>query len=466
MNNQTRYVFLLRYILPLVDLLMINMIFYIIGYSASIANREIFIGNNNNHVVVCNLIWLVCSGYFGLYRVFGENKMEQVYRATWRTYGLHVILYVLYLQFHKENHLSPSLLLWFYIFLAGAFVINRLIGTSIHYLAVDRFRLSREVAVIGSNQTSIRLIDHFKQERNFLFYGTIGGDECIYFDQLQIVSSGVSDRLSAAAAAGVKDIYVTVIPDRMLDVHDLIKEADKNGLRLKFIPDMGSHLFGSYNVNYLGNKFPIITIRPEPLEEIDERFKKRFFDLAFSSLLFILLLWWLLPLIALIIKLDSKGPVFFLQKRAGRNNKQFTVFKFRTMIVTETSLEYVQAKKGDTRITRVGNFLRRSSLDELPQFINVIFGDMSVVGPRPHPLKLNDQFQMIIDKYMVRHFVKPGITGWAQVHGLRGETKDAFDMENRVKYDIHYLENWTAMLDVKIVFMTIINMLRGDDNAY
>lgn len=450
----------------MVDLLMLNVIFFIIGYWASFGNREIFIGNNNNHIVVCNLLWLVGAGYFGLYRVFGENKMEQVYRATWRTFALHVILYVLYLQFHMANHLSVSLVFWFYVLLAGAFILNRLIGTSIHYLAVDRFRLSREVAVIGSNQTSIRLIDHFKQERSFLFYGTIGGDECIYFDELQIISSGIAGRLSDAAAAGVKDVYVTVIPDRMLAVHDLIKVADQNGLRLKFIPDMGPHLFGSYNVNYLGNKFPIITIRSEPLEEIDQRFKKRFFDLAFSSFVFLFLLWWLLPLIAIIIKLDSKGPVFFLQKRAGRNNKHFTVFKFRTMRVTESTTEFVQAKKGDTRITKVGVFLRRSSLDELPQFINVIFGDMSVVGPRPHPLKLNDQFQSIIDKYMVRHFVKPGITGWAQVHGLRGETKDAFDMENRVKYDIHYLENWTAMLDVKIVFMTIINMVRGEDNAY
>lgn len=269
--------------MPLVDLLMINIIFYIIGYSASIPDRIIFLGSNNNHIIVCNLIWLVCAGYFGLYSVFGENKMEQVYRATWRTFGLHLILYVLYLEFHKENHLPSFLVLCFYILLSGAFIINRLIGTSIHYLAVDRFRLSREVAIIGSNQTSIRLIDHFNQEKNFLFYGTIGGDECIYFDQLQIVSSGVSQKLSEAAAAGVKDIYVTAIPNRMLDVHDLIKEADKNGLRLKFIPDMGSHLFSNYNVNYLGNKFPIITIRPEPLEEVDGRFKKRFFDLAFSS---------------------------------------------------------------------------------------------------------------------------------------------------------------------------------------
>ena len=207
-------------------------------------------------------------------------------------------------------------------------------------------------------------------------------------------------------------------------------------------------------------------MRPEPLEDISSRFKKRFFDLVFSSFVFITVLWWLLPLIALIIKLDSKGPVFFIQSRAGRNNQNFSVFKFRTMKVVEATDQFEQAKKNDPRITRIGAYLRKYSLDELPQFINVLFGDMSVVGPRPHPLKLNDQFQKIIDKYMVRHFVKPGITGWAQVNGYRGETKDSIDMENRVKFDIHYLENWTAMLDVKIVFMTIINMIRGEDNAY
>lgn len=466
MNNQARYIFLLSYILPIVDLLILNTCFFTISYAASNAGRMIFLGTNNNHIIVCNLIWFVCAGYFGLYRVIGERKMEQVYRGSWKTLCSHSILYVLYLIIHKENHFAPVLVLYFYSLASFLFILSRLIGTSIHFLAIEKFRYAVDVAIIGSNQTAERLIGHFNNEKNFIFYGTLGDDESIYHDQIKMVTSGLAERLASASRAGVRDVYVTKVPERMLDVHDLIREADRNGLRLKFIPDIGPHLFSSFNINYLGNQFPVITIRPEPLEEISSRFKKRFFDLVFSSFLFVTILWWLLPLIALIIKLDSRGPVFFIQSRAGRNNQIFSVFKFRTMKVVEATDQFEQAKKDDPRITRVGAYLRKYSIDELPQFINVMIGNMSVVGPRPHPLKLNDQFQKIIDKYMVRHFVKPGITGWAQVNGYRGETKDSIDMENRIKFDIHYLENWTAMFDVKIVFMTIINMLRGEDNAY
>lgn len=466
MGQQTRYIFLLRYILPFVDLLMINVIYYIAAKMAEIYSHVPWVDNNHNHIIVCNLIWLICSSYLNLYNVLGDRKMEKVYRATWKSIVLHIILYILYLVLHKEGHFSLKFVSWFYPLLGIGFIINRFIGTTMHHKAIQRFRLARRVAIIGSNSTSKKLIDHFKQEPNVLFYGAIGDDEIAYFDQERLMSTGITQRLAKAAGAGVTDLYVTVMPNRLLEVSALVEEADKQGLRLKFIPDFGTHLFSDYDTNYLGDKFPIITTRKEPLEEIDARFKKRLFDLVFSGMVAIFVLWWLIPIIALLIKLDSKGPVFFLQNRTGRNNKPFKVIKFRTMKVLEEDDKFIQAKKGDERITRIGEFLRKTSLDEFPQFINVLKGEMSVVGPRPHPLLLNIQFHEIINKYMVRHFVKPGITGWAQVHGFRGETKDLEDMENRIKYDIYYLENWTAMFDVRIIFMTIINMFRGEDNAY
>ncbi|HWW38265.1 sugar transferase, partial [Pedobacter sp.] len=171
------------------------------------------------------------------------------------------------------------------------------------------------------------------------------------------------------------------------------------------------------------------------------------------------------PLLAILIKLQSKGPVLFKQKRTGRNDETFWCYKFRSMKVNDRS-DVHQASKEDDRITPLGRIMRRTSMDELPQFFNVFIGNMSVVGPRPHMLKHTQEYKEIISQYMVRQFLKPGITGLAQVNGFRGETKDRQAMENRVKLDIYYLENWTAMFDVKIVFMTIINLMKGEDNAY
>jgi len=243
-----------------------------------------------------------------------------------------------------------------------------------------------------------------------------------------------------------------------------VEEAEKQCVKLKVVPDLNSVIAAHFQIRYM-NDFPVLSLRQEPLENLHNRFKKRLFDIVFSSLVIILILSWLYPLIALLIKLQSPGPVLFKQKRSGRNNKPFTCYKFRSMRVNKDS-EKVQATKNDSRITPIGNFLRRSSLDELPQFFNVLKGEMSVVGPRPHMLAHTEQYRTIIDQFMVRHFLKPGITGWAQVSGFRGETKEVEQMEKRIQKDIWYLENWSLMLDIRIIYLTLYQVIRGDEKAY
>ena len=201
------------------------------------------------------------------------------------------------------------------------------------------------------------------------------------------------------------------------------------------------------------------------LDESRSQFVKRVFDILFSSAFLILIMTWLLPVVALIIKLDSRGPVFFLQLRSGQNNKSFKCMKFRTMIVNQDS-DNRQATKDDPRITKLGHFLRKTSIDELPQFINVFIGNMSVVGPRPHMLRHTEEYSKLIEKFLGRHYVKPGITGLAQCMGYRGETKDLADMENRVRLDRYYIENWTFWLDIKIIFLTVVSLIRGSDKAF
>jgi putative colanic acid biosynthesis UDP-glucose lipid carrier transferase len=179
----------------------------------------------------------------------------------------------------------------------------------------------------------------------------------------------------------------------------------------------------------------------------------------------IFLLSWLVPIIALLIKLDSKGPVFFLQERSGKNNEPFTCIKFRSLAVNKES-DSKQVTKGDTRITKLGKFLRKSSIDELPQFFNVLTGDMSVVGPRPHMLKHTEEYSAIIMKYMIRHYQKPGVTGHAQVNGFRGEIKTEEQLIKRIEYDVWYIENWNIWLDLKIIIQTVVVTIKGQDNAF
>lgn len=202
-----------------------------------------------------------------------------------------------------------------------------------------------------------------------------------------------------------------------------------------------------------------------PLDNFRNQLIKRSFDLVFSLAFSVLVLSWLIPLVGLLIKLESKGPIFFIQLRNGESNKPFKCLKFRTMIKNDEA-DTRQASKDDARVTKFGSFLRRSSIDELPQFINVLWGNMSVIGPRPHPIKLNEKFSPLITNIMSRHYVKPGITGLAQCMGYRGETTNFSDMENRFKLDRHYIENWSFWLDVKIVFLTIVSLIRGSDKAF
>ena len=206
-------------------------------------------------------------------------------------------------------------------------------------------------------------------------------------------------------------------------------------------------------------------MRSEPLEDVGNRVKKRILDVIVSLFVVIFILSWMIPIIGLLILIESRGPIFFKQKRTGKNNQPFNCLKFRSMRSNEDS-DLKQATKNDMRVTRIGSFIRKTSLDEFPQFINVLKGEMSLVGPRPHMVKHTNDYSQIVDKYMIRHFLKPGITGWAQINGFRGEITEPKQIKLRVRNDIWYLENWTVWLDLRILFLTIYTISKGDKNAY
>lgn len=249
--------------------------------------------------------------------------------------------------------------------------------------------------------------------------------------------------------------------EQLLEITDF---ADNNLRTLKFLPDTNAVLSKHLHYEFYG-KTPILSLREIPLDDPVNKIAKRAFDIVFSLIVIVFLLSWLTPIIAIIIKLESRGPVFFKQHRNGLDYKEFMCFKFRSMVPNKTA-DLHQVTRGDNRITSIGKFLRKTSIDEMPQFFNVLLGDMSVVGPRPHMVSHTHMYAERIDKFMVRHFVKPGITGLAQVSGYRGEVETEDDIKGRVRNDIYYIENWSTLMDIKIILKTVGNVFMGEEKAY
>lgn len=261
----------------------------------------------------------------------------------------------------------------------------------------------------------------------------------------------------------IHSLYCTLSSTRA-ECGTLMRTCDNHLVRFYAIPGVRSYMTRSMHFDILVG-VPVLSMRTEPLDSVANRFWKRSFDLVCSSIFLVFFFLIIYPIVGIAIKLSSRGPILFKQQRSGQNGKIFWCYKFRSMQQNNES-NTKQATKNDPRVTRVGKFIRHTNIDELPQFINVFRGEMSMVGPRPHMLKHTEQYSQIIDKYMVRHFVKPGITGWAQANGFRGETSELWQMEGRVEKDIWYIEHWTFVLDLYIIYKTIANMLHDDTKAY
>ena len=262
----------------------------------------------------------------------------------------------------------------------------------------------------------------------------------------------------------IDEIYCSLPSLSQTQIKVIIDFAENNLKTVKFIPSF-ENLYSKKLKYETYDYVPVLSLRNILLQEPFNKFIKRLFDIVFSLFIIVCVLSWLIPVLAIIIKSESKGTIFFRQIRNGYNFKQFYCYKFRSMKINAES-DTVQATRNDKRLTRVGTFLRKTSIDELPQFFNVLAGSMSVVGPRPHMVNENEKYFKSIDKFMVRHFIKPGITGLAQVNGYRGEIETHLDIVNRIKYDINYIENWSFLLDIKIIILTVFNSLRGEKKAY
>lgn len=351
----------------------------------------------------------------------------------------------------------------FSIYLAWSFLLSvvYLFADPISDLLHKIFKRPRRIAIVGYDDNTNKLIEKLKRKSNNQFISHLSSENIFEYSNDAELLSGYIDY---AKKNHINEFYISVPENEDSSVSILAEEAEKHCIRVNFIAPQKDLESGFYHVSYIGG-LPVLQRYREPLKRIHKQLLKRTFDIIISSLVIIFILSWLIPLISLLIKLESKGPVFFRQLRSGRDNDSFWCLKFRSMR-TNAASDLLQATKGDDRITKVGNFLRKTSLDEFPQFLNVFMGDMSIVGPRPHMLHHTEQYSSQVNHYMARLYLKPGVTGWAQVNGYRGEIKNIELMKNRVEHDIWYMENWSILLDIKIMYLTLANIIKGEENAY
>lgn len=433
----------------LLDLIIINFLVYLLLINSL---------NGLYYHLFVSFSWIVISWNVGFYEVYRFTKVIEILSKIIRQYIVFTIVNFAYIGYFLKFS-EPSLIVKF----VTIAMISIASGKLFVYYFLRRFRVVfggnfRRVVIIGEEKHTAHLIDFFNENPNY------GYKLVKFFDLKTPKKQQIEDCFDFVLANNIDEIYGALSDLSNTDVNALIDFTDNNLKTLKFLPDEKEATSRNLKLDYYGY-IPIVSLRNIPLDIAANQIIKRTFDILFSTLVIVGFLSWLTPILAVLIKLESKGPVFFKQRRNGLNYHEFDCYKFRSMTLNEIA-DLEQVSKNDPRITRIGRFIRKTSIDELPQFFNVFLGDMSVVGPRPHMVSHTEMYAKRIDKFMVRHFIKPGITGLAQTNGYRGEVEIESDIINRVKYDIFYLENWSLLLDIKIVILTVVNTIKGEAKAY
>ncbi len=411
------------------------------------------------------LAWILASLFTNAYEQRKLLSLNQFLQSFGATLFVHLFIVTVFIVSVKMHILSREYLLYTYIASSvSIFIFRSMMGLAYRYYNSMTYTI-RKMALVGGDEGVEELYEHFSSKNTTIYRFLENIDpELSEFERKVLIREEVDALKTFCKEEGINEIYMSL---NLLN-DDLIEElsdfADDSFVYFRMVTDFKKLGPRSVNVDFFGHT-PILSLRKEPLATVFNQTLKRGFDIAFSLSVILFVFPILIPIVGLLIKLESSGPIFFRQLRTGKNGRDFLCYKFRTMTVNKDS-DKVQATKNDKRITKIGGILRKTSLDEFPQFINVLKGDMSVVGPRPHMLKHTDEYSQIINKYLFRHFITPGITGYAQVNGYRGETTDPEMMRKRVEHDAWYVENWSLFLDIKIIFLTVWNAVRGEENAY
>lgn len=465
MEFDKKHGYLIQWLIGIGDLVVLNLMFILV-YSLLGPLYTRAISNNLREV----LLLLNFCYFFSLYFVPIQLHRSIVYldKVVQRAFSVITLLIFLFatcLVFLNVGDVLATFLLVYYVSTIVVFSCWRVLVRMMLKFYRRKGYNFKKVVIVGAGKNGMDLYRVMKDDISSGF-NILG-----FFDDNQVLKNvlpnylGTTDKVEGYALAhDVDEIYCTLPGTNDDKILRLLDFSEKHMIRFFIVPEFYRNVKKSMVMEIM-ESIPIITVRREPLQAFYNRALKRAFDIGFSLVVLCTIFPILYVVIGFLIKRSSPGPIFFKQKRTGLYGRDFECYKFRTMRVNAEA-DTKQAEKDDPRKTKIGDFLRRTNLDEFPQFINVLKGDMSVVGPRPHMLKHTEQYSSLIDKYMVRHLVKPGVTGWAQVTGYRGETKTLEQMEGRVKRDVWYIENWSFFLDLKIIVVTLLNMFRGEKNAY
>lgn len=435
-----------KYIRPITFLFDITVVI-VMGYAVL---RDIF---TIYFVLYIALSWVITTWFTKFYEVYRFTKIIEISSKLLKQSICFTLIIFAYLGLKSLDVNQKATYVYLFTTLSIIGFMKFFIFLGLKYFRRHFAGNNRQVVVIGDDLRTEELIEFFNTKKEY-GYHLIHHFKAVNIDDLQ----------DFFLQHKIDEIYLSLRNLNQKELKKVIHFTDNFFVNLKYIPTNKDLMTKANTVQYYGY-IPIIPEYKTPLEDYFNRSIKRLFDIVFSLVVIVFILSWLYPIVALIIKLESKGPVIFKQKRNGLFYKEFDCYKFRSMVLNDQA-DTKQVVKNDKRITKFGRFLRRSSIDEMPQFFNVLIGNMSVCGPRPHMIKLTQEYEQQVHRYRLRHFIKPGITGMAQTHGYRGEITSHEDIINRVKYDIFYIENWSLLLDLKIIYLTIKNAIKGEQNAY
>jgi len=406
--------------------------------------------------------WFLISQYLGFYKFIRFERYLDYFRKS----AFQIILFAVVLfaisGVKNENLFSNKQSLYFVLIL-GLYIFPT---RTVFFFVNKRNRVKglnhKNIIIIGQNKSVDSLIDLIKERKDFGLCLTA-----------HFVVNNPKENQKILNIESLKRDFEKETPDYLylclnsgldnVTINEITNLAESLYISIGFIPDNVMDSMQSLEINYL-DSFPILIHKKYPLDHTFNQFTKRVFDIVFAVLIFAVLLWWLLPILSIAVFFSQGRPIFYAQKRNGLNGKEFDCLKFRTMR-PDKSNDKKPTERDDPRVTKLGKILRKTSLDELPQFFNVLKGDMSIVGPRPHMVSENESYAEIIKKYSLRHYVKPGITGLAQIRGYRGAIDSEKDMELRVRTDIYYVRNWSFLLDLLIIYKTVRLIVVGDENA-
>ncbi len=449
--KQGRYSGLITPLSYLIDLSIINFLLFKLFTIYTDSELEL------KHFITISSLWILISVFNKFYYVHRYTNIVKLLTLLFNQIILFSLSFFCFVGLFSDIYVDTGLAIKILSLNSILIILIKLLS----YYSIKKFRSdyggnNRKTVIIGNTLEAQNLEFFFKtnKEAGYIHRRTF----------LPLNKDSINDCLQFIKENKIDEIYCSLEQITDLELKTLIKFSDNNLKTIKFIPNRTKLNYNKLIYETYGS-ITILSLRKAPLQDSINIFFKRLLDLIIATIVIVFILSWLIPIVALFIKLESSGPVFFKQIRNGINYEEFYCFKFRSMLLNNQA-DTKQASKQDPRITRTGKFLRKTSLDEMPQFINVFIGNMSVVGPRPHMTKENDRYFKYVEKYMLRHSIKPGISGLAQVSGFRGEVKKESDIVNRVKLDIFYIENWSILLDIKIIIKTITNSFLGEDKAY